>query len=142
MRGQDARGREMKSTRAWAGAIMDAARAAAAEEDTGPEAPPAELRGADLDMWIIEREIASTREEMHKIRRLARAGGGTHGLAALGKRLDELIERRAMLRPPAPPTAGEEEKEWRLQAEAVLRLIEAGVIEAEQRAAERAKEAT
>ena len=123
----------MKAIRGWADAIAGAAQTHALEDDAGPEQPPAHLTGAELDLWLIERELVETRAELHRVRVLGKAGRSTHGIAVLGRRFDDLVRRRAQLRPPPKPSADEEELRWSAQAAAVLQMIEAGVIDAEKR---------
>jgi len=122
----------MGSAQDWAKQIRaEAEKAARARPGDGPAQPPAELTGLARDLWIVDHEFNETSLEMHRLRAVGKAGGSTHGLAALGKRLDALMDRRAKLRPPPPPTPDEEERRWRAQANAVIAIIEAGVVAAE-----------
>lgn len=120
-----------KGLSGWSDAIEQGARAAVRSADVGPAKPPTNLTGAALDLWLVEQEIIETRQELFRMRQQARLGGPIQGIAALGKRFDELIARRAELRPPAPPTQDDEERRWRADADLVLRLIEQGVTAAE-----------
>lgn len=107
--------------------LAGARRRAAAPPPAPPKAQappvPGDLDGPDADLWILDHEIGQVRDELAQ----ARAAGRTHGLAALGKHLADLLERRADLRPPPPPTEDAEERRWRQDADAVLRKIRAGL---------------
>jgi hypothetical protein len=90
---------------------------------------PEHLHGVDRDVWIIEQEIAAVRTSLAQARR-----EGSTRTAALTKELRELLAEARELRPPPPPDPGEEERRWRAEAEAVVRMVEAGVRAAERRA--------
>jgi hypothetical protein len=126
-----------------ASVLADAIEAAATSAPTReppplppPEQPPPELRGQALDLWIIDAELRETRVEMHEIRHRMRVGQGTaHGLAALGKRLDALMDRRRELRPHEPPDPHTEERRWKAASDSAVKKIRDGVTEARERMA-------
>jgi hypothetical protein len=122
----------MKAFRSWSEAIVAASQERArVDAEAGPPSPPADLPEGELDLWIVQQEIEATRKEMHRIRLGARTGLSTHGLGALGKRLDELIDRRRALKPPPKRTEDDEEREWRATAEATVTMILGDVVKRE-----------
>lgn len=97
-----------------------------------PAAGPAKP-GSDLELY--DTEIVRLQGKIDEVYKSVKAGTVPHGLAALYAALDKLVERRAKLRPPVPPTEDEEEKRWRADADQTIRTIEAGVEEIQRRKA-------
>jgi hypothetical protein len=96
---------------------------------------PAGLAGLASDLWVYDRRIEQVMRLLDTIYQGIAGGGSAHGVGSLEKLLADLMKRRAEIRPVPPPSADEEEQRWRGDAKAVIRAIEQGVVEAEQRAA-------
>ena len=113
-----------------------AGKRAAQEEPPAPEPSvviPPELKGVELDLWIIDREVKATLDALEK----ARMPGSPlfARTASLQDQLRRLMQTRRELRPDNGPTPEDEERRWQADAAAVRGMIEAGVREAEQQAA-------
>jgi hypothetical protein len=92
-----------------------------------PPIPPELTDPAAIDAWILSSRIDAVRALLHQAQARIASGGSAHGLAALEGVLARLLAQRAAVRPPAPPSADEEERAHRADAARVVATIEAGV---------------
>lgn len=128
-------------------ALADAIRGAAQARPVVAPARPAEpkpipegLSTLEQDLWLIGEEIEETRRQLAQARAPGSALVGR--TASLQAQLYSLMGQRRALTPASAPSVEEEERRWRVDADAVLRSIESGVEEAEARGRALQKEET